>query len=381
MSTNLLKPEWAERDTAELRCILDAVVGGTGQYDSRDPKPGGFYLPLAGSTCRVKMVFSPEKEIVAVEPGPAFDATQWQEVVDEFEGGSAQVGREYSFSGRRVLGSWYGKRSGVQILPPPADAPTAPVEIAEHPFILEFPTLVSNRWPVTNFRRMREHRQLTLLLNVLLTASVTPPPHRARHFWAIDPGGAEHPRWVQEFYFAKLGAPIQSTPSPAAESAIEEVDPHRYYTEVGHDGRGLRVPTDLDDSIVSFMKLSRANRDKLWRAAFWMDAASRQWSIAASASFASLAIAIEALGDRNSRPTTRFRNFIEQHAPGKSLADRRAKMYNVRSDILHGSGLLEMDQAIPRGGWAPPERQERDLMEELWGLARIAMRSWLKNPT
>ena len=55
-------------------------------------------------------------------------------------------------------------------------------------------------------------------------------------------------------------------------------------------------------------------------------------------------------------------------------------MYALRSDILHGSGLMEMDQDV-HFGWAPPEENERDLIGELWGLTRIAMRNWLKNPT
>jgi hypothetical protein len=54
-------------------------------------------------------------------------------------------------------------------------------------------------------------------------------------------------------------------------------------------------------------------------------------------------------------------------------------MYALRSDILHGSGLMEMDQDMPFG-WSPPEQNERDLMRELWGLTKLSMRNWLKNP-
>ena len=93
-------------------------------------------------------------------------------VRDEIEksilAGPNKVGRECSFSGFRVLGSWQGIRSGVQILPPPEDAPRAIVEIAEHPFILEFPRKASDLDEITNYRRIREHHRLTQLLNVLL---------------------------------------------------------------------------------------------------------------------------------------------------------------------------------------------------------------------
>jgi len=382
MTTDLLQTGWTDLDSAELRFILLERIGKPGQYDGRDSNPNTFYLPLAGSSCRIKLTFSDSKQIVAIEPGPASDAAQWKQVVEEIERtGSHKVGRDCSFSSFRVAGFWRGKRSGVQILPPPADAPLAPSEMAEHPFILEYPVKVSDLWPITNFRRMREHRQLTFLLNVLLAGGTTIQPRRPRHLWAIvhEKGVAgQEVKWVQEFYFANFGEAVRDELSPPAADTLEEVDPEIYYATVGHDGRGLRVPADLDDSICCYMRLSKANQDKFGRAGFWMDMASRQWTVSFSASFASLVIAIESLGERSLRPTKRFSTFIERYAPGASLENRR-RMYDPRSDILHGSGLMEMDQDA-HFGWAPPEQKERDLMDEIWGLTRIAMRNWLKNP-
>ena len=384
MTTDLLQSGWTDLDSAELRFILLKRIGSPGQYDSRDSNPNTFYLPLAGSSCRIKLTFSDSKQIVGIEPGPAFDAAQWEQVVEEIERtGPYKVGRDCSFSTFRVDGSWRGKRSGVQILPPPADAPRAPVEMAEHPFIVEYPVKVSDLWPITNFRRMREHRQLTFLLNVLLAGRTTIQPRRTRHLWAVVPEegiSGQEVKWVQEFYVTKIGEAVRDELSPPAAEILEEVDPETYYATVGHDGQGLRVPADLDDSICCYMRLSKANRDKFSRAGFWMDMASRQWTVSFSASFASLVIAVEALGERHLRPRKRFRNFIEQYAPGASLANRRDEMYALRSAILHGSGLMEMDQDA-HFGWAPPEQNEMDLMDELWGLTRIAMRNWIKNPS
>jgi hypothetical protein len=383
VTTNLLQTGWSDLHSAELRFILLERIGKPGQYDGRDSNPNAFYLPLAGASCRIKLTFSDSKQIVAIEPGPAFDAVAWQQVIEEIEKtGPHRVGRDCSFSSFRVAGSWRGKRSGVQILPPPADAPRAPVEMAEHPFILEYPVKGSDLWSITNFRRMREHRKLTFLLNVLLAGRTTIQPRRPRHLWAIvhEEGVADQEiKWVQEFYFAKFGEVVRDELSPPAAEALEEVNPESYYATVGHDGRGLRVPTDLDDSICRYTRLSKANRDKIDRAGFWMDMASRQWTVSFSASFASLVIGIESLGERNSGATARFRNFIERYAPGASLDSRRKEMYSLRSDILHGSGLMEMDQDAHLG-WAPPEQNERDLMDELWGLTRIAMRNWLTDP-
>lgn len=383
MTRDLLQAGWTDFDSAELRFILLECIGKPGQYDGRDSNPNTFYLPLAGPSCRIKLTFSDSKEIVAIEPGAAFDATQWVQVVEEVERtGPRKVGRDCSFSSYRVRGSWRGKRSGVQILPPPAKAPVAPVEMAEHPFILEFPVKISDNWQITNFRRRREHRRLTFLLNILLAGSTTIQPSRPKHLWATVPEegfGSENAKWVQEFYFANFGEIIQDELSPPAAETLEEVESEKYYATVGHDGQGLRVPADLDDSICCYMGLSKANRDNFLRAGFWMDMASRQWTMSFSASFASLAIAVEALGERVSRPRARFRSFIERYAPGASLEKRRTEMYALRSDILHGSGLMEMDQNA-HFGWAPPEHNEEELLRELWGLTRIAMRNWLRNP-
>ena len=231
-------------------------------------------------------------------------------------------------------------------------------------------------------RRRREHRQLTFLLNALLAGSTTIQPRRPRHLWAIAPGEwvtGQEVKWVQEFYFANVGEVVRDELSPPATKALEEVDPESYYATVGHDGQGLRVPGDLDESICRYFGLSKENRDKFGRAGFWMSMASRQWTVSLSASFASLAIAVEALGERSLRPTKRFSTFIERYAPGASLENRRRTMYDLRSDILHGSALMEMDQDADFG-WAPPEEKDRALMKELWGLTRIAMRNWLKSP-
>src|SRR5262249_41756904 len=161
-------------------------------------------------------------------------------------------------------------------------------------------------WPVTNHRRMREHRKLTLLLNVLLRGHTSLQSSRHSYFWASVPIGNDRLRltwfrrvqkflsqlfrrrwtnrwtsyetkWVKQYFDAKLGKPIIDELSPAAAIQLEEVEPEQYYETVGHDGKGLRVSTDLDDSISCYMGLSGENRAKFDRATFWVEIASRQW--------------------------------------------------------------------------------------------------------
>jgi len=357
---------------------------------------------MARSSCRIVLTFK-GKKIIAIEPGAAFDGRQWEEISNEIKHSilaePIKVGREYSFGGRRVTGSWRGNLSGVQILPPPNDAPRAPVESADHPFILEFPLMAAGLDTVTNHRRLRKHRDLTLLLNVLLVGGAKSMGFRSPHFWANVPSDHNNEtKWVQQSFFAKLGAPIIEALSAPAADQLEELAPEEYYAVLGHDGGGLRVPSDLDQSICSYEALSAPNRAKFDRATFWFGTAARMWDISISASFAALVSAIESLTVRGNvhhfdcpvcarptqhevpGPTQLFRDFLATYAPGATLAKDRNDMYALRSGILHASDLMELDRDIPVMGWTPPGFKEEELHRGLWRVTRTALRNWLKSP-
>jgi hypothetical protein len=399
MAENLLRDTWTDLDQADLRLLLRERIGDPGQYD------GGLdvlYLPLAREKCRVSLIYKGTK-IVAVEPGAAFDPPEWDRICAEIETsilrGPQKVGREFSFSTFRVEGWWRGARSGVQILPPPDNAPRAR-EGADNPFILEFPIQESSLWPITNHRRKREHRKLTLLLNLLLVGTTKFLPDRPRHFWACVQFGAEPEiKWVQECYFANLGQVMANELSPPTSDKLEELESERYYERVGHDGRGLRVPDDLDELIYRYQNLPPILQAKFDRATYWLSMASRQWEDSMSASYASLVSSAEALTTqeksskhilycdecKENRPhdvpgaTENFRAFFEKHAPDPGLRERRSKMYGLRSKILHGSDLMQLDQGRAFG-WDPPWFNEREMTTELWTLMRIAARNWLRDP-
>jgi len=77
--------------------------------------------------------------------------------------------------------------------------------------------------------------------------------------------------------------------------------------------------------------------------------------------------------------TEQFRSFFETYAPGVEQRKRRSQMYELRSDILHGSNLMLLDQDL-HFGWDPPGSNELALAEELSSITRLALRNWLKNP-
>ena len=127
-----------------------------------------------------------------------------------------------------------------------------------------------------------------------------------------------------------------------------------------------------------------------------MDIATRQWDMSVSSSFASLVSAIESLTDRGTQhvvycercqaershdvpgATEKFRSFFETYAPGVTLKERRTQMYRLRSGIVHGSDLMQIDQELAFG-WDPPGWDERELQGELWSITGLALRHWLKS--
>jgi hypothetical protein len=76
----------------------------------------------------------------------------------------------------------------------------------------------------------------------------------------------------------------------------------------------------------------------------------------------------------------KLRSFFEKYTPDPVLRERRSKMYGLRSKILHGSDLMQLDQGRAFG-WDPPWLNEQKLNTELWGLLRTAARNWLEDPT
>ena len=402
MTDNLLRDEWKDLDSGELMLFLYERIGRPGQYDDISSSANKFYLPSADFSCRVSLTFR-GKKIVAIEPGEAFDAAEWMKLSKEIEesilAGPLKVGRDYSFNSFRVTGSWRGIISGVQNLPPPDHAPRTNAPIADHPFILEFPLKETDCWPVTTYRRRREHRNLTFLLNVLLAGHTSLQSNRSAHFWAKVPldDGRHEIKWVKQFFIVEGWEAVTSEHSLPADEQLEEVEPEEYYSKVGHDGKGLRVPADLDQSICCYKALSEENRAKFDRATFWMEMASRQWNTSVSVSFAALVSAIESLTERGDRHQfdcpacgeraehevpgviRRFKDFFNTYAPGAAMAKRRDDMYKLRSGISHGGELMQLDQDLDFG-WEPPSQTESELHRELWSLTQIALRNWLKSP-
>src|SRR5438094_507944 len=93
-------------------------------------------------------------------------------------------------------------------------------------------------------------------------------------------------KWVQEWYYAPLDSIVLDQPSPMSAEKLKEIEPEKYYSNIGNVESGLRLPADLDESICWYLALSLNDRAKFDRATFWLDMTSHQWTISVSAAFA-----------------------------------------------------------------------------------------------
>lgn len=400
MNDELFRPVWKDIDPTEMRIVLGDRFGFPGQFDGDRMT---LHLPLAREACKVRVRYEGHA-IVSVAPGSALTEPEWSETAREIDAllstDATLFGREYSFSSFKVTGSWRGAGSGVQILPPHPEAPQPFIETGDHPFILELPVVEAASANVTKYRLARDHRRLTRLLNVLLVGHTTSQGRNGEGCWVQLHGEGEDPIkivWGVPGFYAKLGgAPLITSPSPAGSQRIEEVDPETYY-DIGHDGRPLPVAADLDEQIVTYRALTPGDRARFNRAAFWLDVSSRSWSFSVSSYFAALVSAIEALTERGEThsvhcdqcgrarthdepgATKLFRDFLETYAPGITRKAQRDEMYKLRSDLLHGTEIMHLDQELSLGfGMVPPFWREYDLFRDLSAVARVALRTWLK---
>ncbi len=91
-----------------------------GQFDSAGDKDT-IYFPQAREYCEFSIKINADR-VLQIGPGDSFDAEKWNRLSEEIDltlmGGTEKIGREYSFAGHRVAGSWRGARSEIQIVAP-----------------------------------------------------------------------------------------------------------------------------------------------------------------------------------------------------------------------------------------------------------------------
>jgi hypothetical protein len=182
-------------------------------------------------------------------------------------------------------------------------------------------------------------------------------------------------------------------------AAIPTLRTDRYYAGVGdgpevppHIGSGvpLYLPEDFNLSIELFSQLSDLNRDRFWRACYWLAQVNSSPSFSIRLLFT--VQAIESLVPAQSRamckecgkptgpgPTALFREFLDEYAPNSGKNVTSGHLYDARSGITHGSGLflVDMDEM---SDFSPKTSEQRNQLEAGFYRSIQALHKWLHTP-
>jgi hypothetical protein len=297
------------------------------------------------------------------------------------------IGRSILHCSRRITGCWRSDTLGVQILPPPAQAPQPPVIMADHPFILETRIESDSDGFVINRRRLTAMMESGLVLNAVLRMQVIVPDPRGRHAWVWD-DEANRGRWLQLSYFVP-DFEIQAPKLTDSECEPIPLYLHGEYYESdippGAETDSAALPDSLEDLLLAFAELTPEDRTSYLRAAAWVHFAQQVWDLSQSAWFTALVSAIETLAPKIQERcpmcgsmvgvSKNVRDFVERYSP-RSDPKMRSTIYTVRSKISHGSMLFSID-AKP---WAFGETwnvKEQDAQDSLYRIVRDIMVNWL----
>jgi hypothetical protein len=311
------------------------------------------------------------------------------------------IGRSILLSAYPVQ-ACYRADSHFQIIPVPPTAPrmetTSVPGFPGHPFLLEFP-FVNSVNSMTKFsRRQRIAFELTLLLNAVLAGSVTIIGSRYKPKWVIwDDASPPNPtyRYCQEGYsYEGFNAECNALTSIVDCEPMRRIDPQGYYGQPFQLTLSLQLPNSIDHLVSKYFSLSRDNKERFLRAAFWLHQSNEITS--PSASFLSLIYAIDALVPPQPAPkycsscnqsvgnslTQRFVNFLDDLVPEQATDPEirktaRRELCRVRGDLAHGRDLLSSDKNAWAHSFNPQGIIEWKSRSYAATLAKLALGNWL----
>jgi hypothetical protein len=349
------------------------------------------------------------------------DVTKLRELLAVVQGPQTDyLASFFHFSWRPVKG-WWRYRDQFQVLPPPPEAPVPETVIGDWPFLIEARYASPDQFGLMTRRKMRVMNRLRLLLPVLLIGPIYQPhTERPVNHWVIPPPDTTPlppsvwqrisaalrlrrqpaptvpfrvaaPMYASEYYEVEgrsIGGPDLSPVDP--ESAAPVVaDREAYYRTRGiRAGDVLQVPAALTQLLDNYYALDENTARRYRRACYWFNLGRFLFTYSGSTSFLACVVAIESLLPDGEGPhpcptcgmphypsiTKAFRAFIEAYVPDRP---DRETFYNVRSKIGHGSTLLQFDIREEFGGFFPGSLDEREQMDELYRVCRVALVNWL----
>lgn len=305
----------------------------------------------------------------------------------------SEVFRDVLFSTPELKGCWR-YADDWQITPAPEQAPRPEFLLADHPFILEYRVRKSSNFAISHTRRWKRLWELHLLLSMALVRPIKREWPSHPHHWVVLPhADGETPKvaYLNEGYMVgggfvfHLAELSDASPHPK----LIPIDDDRYYSRKPHVGDQLvNIPACLNEIFRRFESAERDTRDRILRACYWLDASRRAWDTSKAQSFISAITAVETLvpsapreicptcdKDRSPGLTARFRAFVENYASKEDLADRAA-LYDVRSSLVHGGQLHNLDMPTPWGSLLPNGIMQTNLHDRAFAVSRTVVRNW-----
>ena len=325
------------------------------------------------------------------------------ELTDE---STIKIGREIIFSGFPIKG-FFKFKDDFQILPVPHNAPNVAQSSGlsfEHPAIIEFRFRASQNFEVNSYRRNQAVSKFATILSSLLKGRIKIKSYKLQTRWVLSKNtstGNQEPAILLEGYnydgFKNLDTQFSSVNGI---DPIASVPPQEYFnTERILVGTPLSIPATLDDLISKYLSLPFSSQDKYFRAAYWFDQSKELYLTSLSASYLAAIMAIETLVEEeysNNRcptckksqgkgPTIKFRDFLGKFAAASGpnqddFNDVLKRLYEIRSKLAHGGGLLIDDAEHHYIAWYSTQwQEERNKTDILFHLTQIALVNWLNH--
>ena len=252
--------------------------------------------------------------------------------------------------------------------------------MADHPFFIEVRGVSTGDPLVDQVRAQRRLRELELILSLALSVSISNSDRSPPHVWVLaDPATGPRSEYRQRGYA------IPSPTAPANDfTSVVRLDPvltikdRDYYGRLGisTDSMHVDVPALLPSLLDGCAAATPADKEQFLRACYWLSRSRPAARLSMSLAYISVINSIEVLvpdaardpcpecgRDRAPGPTGRFRQLVERYAHG---VEGVTQLYSLRSKLVHGGALLDLDVPAAWGSLDPDEIEQSDQ----YGLAR-----------
>jgi len=284
--------------------------------------------------------------------------------------------------------------------------------IMEYPFLFQYIYPTSSNMAVDRIRRQETEQRYLNLLSLFLHPTIEQNPQSYRPGWTFDRESQfSEERFLGYVYdFHSFSPTIDAFSDTSRYQINTPVPASEYYTGIQMHFPNVIIAGDTelklpDNIVVSFEKvesLSAKDRENFLRACHWLHLAQIQRPISPSSSLISLVSAIECLIEKNRcsdchqeiiaasgrcktcgepiyRITAAFKQFVEQWVPESAqFANALGLLYNTRSSIVHGSGIL-LNDSHPWIHFMAHQQasNENSIYSMAYRLTKIILYNWL----